>query len=254
MLPVPIHLIIVLLIVTAGDIVQPVLVVKIPPHRLLYPFLELEARLPPELPLQLPRVYRISHVMTLTVGNVCDEIHVLTFRSAEKPVNGPDQHPDDVYVLPLIEPSYVVRLGYFAFVENKVYSPRMVLHVKPVTHVLPLTVHRKRLAVPDVVDEQRDQLLRELVRPVVVRAVGNYRRHAVGVMERPHEMVAPRLARRVRAVRLVFRILSEELAAVGMMVLRRGLGGERGLYPLRVGQLKRSVYLVRGDVVEAARN
>ena len=192
--------------------------------------------------------------MALTVGNVCDEIHVLTFRSAEKPVNRPDQHPDDVDVLPLVESADVVRLGYFAFVENKVYSPRVVLHVKPVAHVLPLAVHRKRPAVPYVIDEQRDQLLRELIRPVVVRAVGHYRRHAVGVMERPHEMVAPRLARRVRAVGLVFGVFREELAAVGMMVLRRGLGGERGFYPLRVGQLQRSVYLVRGDVVEAALN
>ena len=192
--------------------------------------------------------------MPLTVGNVCDKVHVLTFRSAEKPVYGPDQHLDDVDVLPLVEPADVVRLGYFAFVENKVYRPRMVLHVKPVAHVLPFPVHRKRPAVPYVVDEKRDQLLRKLVRSVVVRAVGNYRRHTVGVMERPHEVVTPRLARRIRAVRLVFRILSEELAAVGMMVLRRGLGGERGLYPLRVGQFKRSVHLVRGDVVEAARN
>ena len=107
---------------------------------------------------------------------------------------------------------------------------------------------------PDVVDEQRDQLLRKLIWSVVVRAVGNYRRHTVRVMESPHEVVTPRFARRVRAVGLVFRILSEELAAVGMMVLRRGPGGERGLYPIRVGQLKRSVYLVRGDVVETARN
>ena len=192
--------------------------------------------------------------MALTVGNVCDKVHVLTFRSAEKPVYGPDKHPDDVDVLPLVESANVVRLGDLAFVENKVYSPRVVLHVKPVAHVLPFPVHRKRPAVPDVVDEQRDKFLRELVRPVVVRAVGHYRRHAVGVMERPHEMVAAGLARRVRAVRLVFRILSEELAAVGMMVLRRGLRGERGFYPLRVGQLQRSVYLVRGDVVETARN
>ena len=254
MLPVPIHLIVVLLIVAAGDIVQPVLVVKIPPHRLLYPFLELEARLPPKFPLQLSRVYRVSHVVPFPVGNVCDKVHVLTFRSAEKPVNGPDQHPDDINVLPLVEPADIVCLGYFAFVENKVYSPRMVLHVKPVAHVLALAVHRERPAVPYVVDEQRDQLLRKLVRPVVVRTVGNYRRHAVGVMERPHEMVAPRLARRVRAVRLVFGVFREEIAAVGMMVLRRGLGAERGLYPIRVGQLQRSVYLVRGDVVEAARN
>ena len=107
---------------------------------------------------------------------------------------------------------------------------------------------------PYVVDEQRDQFLRKLIWPVVVRAVGNYRRHAVGVMERPHEMVTPRLARRVRAVGPVFRILSEELAAVGVVMLRRGLRGERGFDAVRVGQIKRSVNLVRGDMVETARD
>ena len=47
---------------------------------------------------------------------------------------------------------------------------------------------------------ERDQLLRELVRPVVVRAIGDDRRQAVGVEPRAHEVIGRRLARGVRRI------------------------------------------------------
>ncbi|MDE5731964.1 MAG: hypothetical protein K2H95_02855, partial [Bacteroidales bacterium] len=43
---------------------------------------------------------------------------------AEKPVNGTYNHPDDVDVLPLVEPADVVRLGNPSPVEYEVYGPR----------------------------------------------------------------------------------------------------------------------------------
>ena len=122
--------------------------------------------------------------------------------------------------------------------EDKVDGPRVVLHVKPVAHVLTPPVHRKRLAVTDIVDEKRYQLLRELVGAVVVRAVRHYRRHAVSVMESPHEMVGGSLRRAVGAVGTVSRRLPEELVPVHLV------GTDVRVNTLGMGQLKGAVHLV----------
>ena len=63
-------------------------------------------------------------------------------------------------------------------------------------------------------------------------------------------MVAPGLRRRIRAVRLVLQVLREELSAVGMVMSRRCLRGERRLDALRVCQLQSTVDLVCRDMIE----
>ena len=73
--------------------------------------------------------------------------------------------------------------------ENHVDGAGMVFHEEPVAHVLALAIDRQRLLVADVVDEERNQLFGELVRAVVIGAVRDNRRHAVGVVERAYEMV-----------------------------------------------------------------
>ena len=97
-----------------------------------------------------------------------------------------------------------------------------------------------------VVDEQGYEFLWELVWTVVVGAVRHYRRHPVGVVERAHEVVAGCLARAVRAVGLVFRVLGEELVPERASP---ALPAPRA--PLRAVHLQRPVHLVGGDVVEA---
>ena len=69
----------------------------------------------------------------------------------------------------------------------------MIFYEEPVAHVLALAVNRQRLLVADVIDEERNQLFGELVRTVVVGAVRDNRRHAVGVVEGTNEVVGPRL-------------------------------------------------------------
>ena len=81
--------------------------------------------------------------------------------------------------------------------ENKVNGTCMVFHEKPVTYILSFTINRERLTVADVVDEERYQLFRELIRSIVVRAVGYNGWHTVSVMISTHKMVATRLACRI---------------------------------------------------------
>ena len=187
-----IHLLIIFLILAARDVVHPLLMFQIPADGLLYAFLELQTWLPPEFALEFGGVDGVAKVVAGAVGDVGDEVHVLALLTAEKAVDGVDDDLDDVDVLPFVEAADVVCLGNPAVVEDHVDGAGMVLDVQPVTDVLPLAVDGKRLAVADVVDEKRDELLRKLIRPVVVRAVGHDGRHAVGVMERADKVVARR--------------------------------------------------------------
>ena len=149
-----VHLVVVLLVGAGGDVVEPLLIVQVPADGLLYALFKLQARLPAQLALQLAAVDGIAEVVSGTVGDVGDEIHVLALLTSEQPVDGIDQHAYDVDVLPLVEAADVVSLGNHPLMEDEVDSPRMVFHVEPVAHVLALSVDRQRLAVADIVDEQ----------------------------------------------------------------------------------------------------
>jgi len=103
----------------------------------------------------------------------------------------------------------------------------------------------------DVVDEQRNQLLRELVWTIVVRAVGHDGRHTVCIVESTDEVVRACLRCRIWRVRIVLGSLYEELLAVSLVVLTAGsLGGERSRNALRVSHLQCTVNLIGRDVVE----
>ena len=106
--------------------------------------------------------------MAEAVGNVGDEVEVFTFFATKEPVNGIDDYLDDVNVLPLVEAADVVGFGYLAIVEDEVDGTGMIFYKKPITHVLAFAIDRQWLAVADVVDEERNQFLRELVWPIVV--------------------------------------------------------------------------------------
>ena len=102
-----------------------------------------------------------------------------------------------------------------------------------------------------VVDKQRNQLLRELIWPVIVGAVGYYRRHPVGVVIGPDKMVRAGLGSAVRTMRIVLRGLAKEFVPVGEVVLSgRSPGAERRLNALRMIHRKGSIDFVGRDMVE----
>ena len=128
--------------------------------------------------------------MAEAVGDVGDQAERMALGVAEKTVYGLDDDLDEVDVLPFVEAADVVGLGDLAVMEDHVDGTGMVLDEEPVADVLSLAVDRQRFAVADVVDEQRDELLGELVGTVVVGTVGDKRGHSVGVMVGADEVVA----------------------------------------------------------------
>ena len=140
--------------------------------------------------------------MPLAVGHISNQVERIAFRVAEQPVYRTDDDFDDVNVLPFVEAADVVRLCHLALVEDYVDGTGVVDDVKPVAHIFPFAVDREGLAVADIVDEQRNQLFRELVRTVVVGTVGYDGRHAVGVVESTDEVVAAGFGSGVGTVRV----------------------------------------------------
>ena len=247
-----IHFLVILFIFAGSDVVHPGLVVEVPADGALDAFLELEAGLPTQLALQLGTVDGIAQVVPGAVGHIGDEVHILPFLAPKQPVHRLNHHPDEVDVLPLVEAADVVRVGHLALMENEVDGAGVVFHIQPVAHILALAIDGQRLAVADIVDEQRYQLLGELVRTVVVRAVGHDGGHTVGVMESPHEMVGRGLRGTVGTMGIVLGVLIEKVLAIGQVVHRRGSrGGKRRLDTLGMGKLQRTIHFIGGDVVEA---
>ena len=169
--------------------IHPFLVLEIPFHGLLDSLLKLERWLPTQFLLKLARVDGITHIVPLSISYVGDKVHILAFLSAEQSINGLDDHLDDVDVLPLIETADVVGLGNLTLVENHINGTGMIYYIQPVAHVLTLSIYRQWLAMTDVVDEQRNQLLWELVWTVVVRAVGHDGWHTICIVESTDEVV-----------------------------------------------------------------
>ena len=105
--------------------------------------------------------------------------------------------------------------------ENEVDGTGVVFHEEPVAHVLALTIYGQRFAVAYVVDKEWDKFLGELIRTVVVRAVGHDGGQSVGVVVRTHEVVARSLRGGVGRVGRVFRALQKEVLSVGVVMLCR---------------------------------
>ena len=134
--------------------IHPFLVIEIPLYGFLDTLLKLERWLPTEFLLQLAGVDGVTHIVTLSIGNISNQIQVSTLRATEQSINGLDNHLDDIDVLPLVETADVVSLGNLTLVENHIDGTGMIHYIQPVAHVLTLTIYWQWLAMSDVVDEQ----------------------------------------------------------------------------------------------------
>ena len=112
-----------------------------------------------------------------------------------------DQPLRHLDVLVLVAAADVVDLPGAALAEHELDPRAVVLDVQPVPDLAAVAVERQRLAVERVRDEQRDELLRILVRAVRVRAAGDRGGDAERADVGLDEQVAGGLRRAVRARR-----------------------------------------------------
>lgn len=86
----------------------------------------------------------------------------------------------------------------------------MVVDVEPIAHIRARAVDRQRLTLKAVEDDEWNELLGEVVRAVVVRAVGDEGGQTIGVVPSADQVVAGGLAGRVGRVGGIWCGLGEE--------------------------------------------
>ena len=68
----------------------------------------------------------------------------------------------------LIVSAHIVDLTHAAFVQNKVNSLAMILHIQPITDIQALAIHRQRLVSQGICNHERYQFLWEMIRSIVI--------------------------------------------------------------------------------------
>lgn len=122
----------------------------------------------------------------------------------------------------------------FTVPGNKKHSQdsiAVIFHIQPVTDIQPLSINRQRLVLRSIVDHQRNQLLRELIRSIIVGATGNGYRQPIRPVIRLHQQIRRSLGRAIRA-----------------RCMKRSIFMEEQIRPI---QRQISVNLIRTNLVES---
>ena len=175
-------------------------------------------RPPAQLALELGGVDGVASVVAGAVG---DPVEVLGVAA-----HGCEDHAQDRDVVPLPICSDEVGLPRAALGEDVPDGRGVVLGVDPVADVLAAAVELGADAVDDVGDLPGDELLHVLVGAVVVGAVGDRGAQAVGAGPGADQHVGGRLGARVRAARVVRRLLGELRRVVERQVAVDLVGGD----------------------------
>lgn len=107
------------------------------------------------------------------------------------------EHMHHFNILPFVVATDVVGLPHFTLGNYRLESPGMIFHIKPVSDLITLAVHGQRFSLQGIEYHQRNELLGKVVGAVVVRAIGEDHRQAIGAMPGPYQVVGAGLAGRI---------------------------------------------------------
>ena len=159
--------------------------------------------------------------MALTIFYVFDQL--LTDKSLagilirKHLLQGIQNNMNDLDVLLLIMSADIVGLKESALFLYHVNSLGMILYIEPVPDILSISINRKILAMQSIVNDQRDQLLRELVRSVIVGAVCNICRELISIHIGFYQKIRRSLACRIGAMRIIRCCFIEK----GLIIIRQ---------------------------------
>ena len=197
----------------------PGLVLDVPVDGPLEPLGEVGVGRPPaQLALELGGVDGVAAVVAGAVGDPVEVLGVLSHRL--------EDHAQDGDVVLLAIGADEVGLPHPALGEDVPDGRGVVLGVDPVADVLAAAVELGAHAVDDVGDLPGDELLHVLVGAVVVGAVGDRGAQAVGAGPGADQHVGGRLGARVRAARVIRRLLGELGGVVERQVAVDLVGGD----------------------------
>ena len=159
-------------------------------------------RQPAKLLMDLRRVNGIAQIVSFAVTHMGDESLRLV-RCMANQLHGVD-------IPHLIMAADIIDLSEPPLIQHKVNCLAVVVHIEPVPHIQPLPIDGQGLVVQRVDDHQGDQLLRELIRTVIVAASGDGHGQAVHPMVHQNQQIGRGLGGTVWTRRMDGRILREE--------------------------------------------
>ncbi|MNI01511.1 hypothetical protein D3C73_543600 [compost metagenome] len=110
---------------------------------------------------------------------------------------------DDIDVAALVAAADIVGLADPAPFGDDIEGTGVILDIEPVANVGAIAVNRQRLAIESVEDDQRDQLFREMIGTVIVRAVRHHDRETIGARPGLGQVIGCRFRSRIGRARIV---------------------------------------------------
>ena len=191
---------------------------KVPCNGLLYAFRKHGFRFPADFRLDLIRRNGISAVMALAVLHIGNQISGNQRPSrivlSQHFLEGIYDNLNDLYILLFIMSADIVCFKKPALLLYHIDGLCMILHVQPVAHILAVSVYGQLSSMKRIVDNQRNELLRELIRAIVVGAVSDVRREMIGIHIGFNKHVRAGLACGIGAVRRIWCCLIKILTLI----------------------------------------
>ena len=193
-----------ILVISAGDVFYPILVIEIPLNGFADAGFEGFSGFPAKFAVDFGGIDGVAAVVAGTVGDISDLFGVgFAIGSRREFVENRADFMNHIEVGLLVPSTDVVGLPYYAGFENPTNGRTMVTNVEPIANLLAVTINRKRLACESVVYDKRNEFFGEMVGAVVVGTICCQDGQAVGVMVSTDEVVTGGLAGGIGAVRLV---------------------------------------------------
>src|SRR5258708_46738 len=187
-----------------GDIRNPFLIFEVPTDRLAQAALERFLRLPTKLAFDLVRINSLAPTVAGPVPHESDLLPIGFVVAARLAlVQDVTDEMHHLKVRLLVRRANIVGLARPASLQHAPDCSAVVRNIEPVTNVLAVAVDRQRFSGESAANDKRDQFLRELIRAVIVGAIGGEDRQSIGAVIGSHKMIRRSLARRVWTVRRI---------------------------------------------------
>ncbi len=216
-----------------ADRLPPGAVVQVPLHGLAQAAVEVVRRGPVQRGGGAGRVDLVAEVVAGAVGDELDQPLPRAGRVGHQLVQRGADGAHDLQVGARLPGADGQGGAGLRLLDSEHQGLGVVVDEQPVPLVGAVAVDGQRLALQRVERDQRDQLLRELPRAVVVGGVGDEGGAAVGVVPGPDQVVGRRLAGRIGAAGIIGRGLGEGrvVRARGRRTPRRSRCGGSGTPP-----------------------
>src|ERR1700730_13183837 len=159
----------------------PRLLINVPANSLFKSAFKSFFGLPAKLSLKLRRINCVTSVMARPL---LDERNQLSPRTGSarfdmiKQVTNTFNHQQ---IGSFVAATNIVGVANLTMLQHKGQRFGMILHVKPVSHVLSVSINGQRFILETPCDDTGNQLFRKVIRAVVVRAIRHHRRQIVSL-------------------------------------------------------------------------